>query len=144
MEFTINVHVTGLDKLSEAIEKLAGRREENAVVPIATAEKADVPVSPAPVSAPPSTPALVATAPVPTATPTSAMETTPAPVAPAAAPTYTVDELARAAAPLMDNAAGMQTLCNLLAQFGVQSLQQLPQDKYGAFATELRGLGANI
>lgn len=139
MDFTINVHVAGLDKLAEAIEKLAGQREENAVAPIAPTEKTAVPVSSAPVSAP----APTATAPVSTATPTPAMETTPAPVAPAAS-TYTVDELARAAAPLMDNATGMQTLCNLLAQFGVQSLQQLPQDKYGAFATELRGLGADI
>lgn len=141
MEFTINVHVAGLDKLAEAIDKLAGQREENAVAPIvaAPAEKAA-----APVTVPLSAPVPVAAAPTPTATSAPAAETTPAPVAPAATPTYTVDELATAAAPLMDNPAGVQTLCNLLAQFGVQSLQMLPQDKYGAFATELRGLGANI
>jgi hypothetical protein len=56
---------------------------------------------------------------------------------------YTMDDLANAAMALMD--AGRQPdLLNLLAQFGVESLPALPPEQYGAFATALRGLGAQI
>ena len=71
----------------------------------------------------------------------------PAPAAASPVPTsakeYTVDDLARAAIPLLD-AGGQQALLNLLAQFGVQGIPQLSKDQYGAFATALRGLGAKI
>ena len=57
--------------------------------------------------------------------------------------TYTLDELASAAMTLMDK--GMQTqLQELLAGFGVEALPALPQEKYGDFATALRGMGAQI
>jgi len=62
---------------------------------------------------------------------------------PTTAPTYTLDELARAAMTLMD--CGKQTeLQQLLAEYGVEALPMLPQNQYGAFATGLRGLGAQI
>lgn len=57
--------------------------------------------------------------------------------------TYTIEQIQTACAPLMD-AGKQQELVGLLAQFGVQSLPQLPKEQYGAFATALRGLGANI
>jgi hypothetical protein len=58
-------------------------------------------------------------------------------------PSYTMDDLANAAMTLMD--AGRQPdLLNLLAQFGVESLPALPPEQYGAFATALRELGAQI
>ena len=60
-----------------------------------------------------------------------------------ATPSYTMDDLAGAAVPLMES--GRQAdLLNLLAQFGVESLPALPKEQYGAFATALRGLGAQI
>lgn len=56
---------------------------------------------------------------------------------------YTIDNLANAAMALMD--AGRQAeLLNLLSQFGVESLPALQPEQYGAFATALRGLGAQI
>lgn len=56
---------------------------------------------------------------------------------------YTLDNLSAAAMTLLD--AGRQPdLLNLLAQFGVESLPALPAEQYGAFATALRGLGAQI
>ncbi|PXV85122.1 hypothetical protein C8E03_11946 [Lachnotalea glycerini] len=56
---------------------------------------------------------------------------------------YTLDNLSAAAMTLLDT--GRQPdLLNLLAQFGVESLPALPQEQYGAFATALRGLGAQI
>ena len=68
----------------------------------------------------------------------------PVQTAPVAQPqTYTIEQIQTACAPLMD-AGKQQELVGLLAQFGVQSLPQLPKEQYGAFATALRGLGANI
>lgn len=70
----------------------------------------------------------------------------PAPV-PAPVPTtttaYSLDDLARAAMTLMD--AGRQAdLQQMLSRFGVTSLPELPPAQYGSFATELRGMGAQI
>lgn len=82
------------------------------------------PVQPQP--APPAPPVQQAAAPVPTST-----------------VSYTLDDLARAAMPLMDS--GKQAdLIGLLRTFGAESLPALPPTQYGAFATALRGLGAQI
>ena len=63
--------------------------------------------------------------------------------APTQKTTYTLDDLARAAATLMDS--GRQgELIQLLGQFGAEALTMLPPEQYGAFATALRGLGAQI
>lgn len=59
------------------------------------------------------------------------------------APTYTRDDLSRAAVTLMESGR-QDDLLALLARFGVEALTQLPQQHYGAFATELRRLGAQI
>lgn len=71
---------------------------------------------------------------------------TPPPVqttVPTTQPSYTMEDLSKAGMTLMDS--GRQgELRNLLAQFGVQSLPDLPKEQYGAFATALRGLGAQI
>jgi hypothetical protein len=37
-----------------------------------------------------------------------------------------------------------QELIGLLQSFGVQALTQMPPNRYGEFATALRGLGAQI
>lgn len=67
----------------------------------------------------------------------------PAQTVPTSAPSYTMDQLAVAATQLMD-AGKRDELLQLLAAFGVQALTSLPQEQYGAFATKLRELGANI
>ncbi|MDQ0269972.1 hypothetical protein [Cytobacillus purgationiresistens] len=62
---------------------------------------------------------------------------------PTSAPQYDMNQLAVAATQLMD--AGKQNeLLGLLGAFGAQSLMQVPQEQYGAFATKLRELGAKI
>lgn len=67
----------------------------------------------------------------------------PAPQVQTSAPNYTLDDLSSAAMTLMDK--GMQAqLQQLLAGYGVASLPELPKDQYGAFATALRGMGAQI
>ena len=87
-------------------------------------------------------PAAAPTSPAvqPAVTPGAGPET---PGVPTTTKDYTVDDLARAAIPLMD-AGGQQVLVGLLSQFGVATLPQLPKEQYGAFATPLRGLGAKI
>ena len=57
--------------------------------------------------------------------------------------TYSMDELARAAMTLMDK-GGMAELQQLLAKYGCETLQQLPLEQYGSFATALRGMGSQI
>ena len=67
-----------------------------------------------------------------------------APVVPVSdAPAYTLDQIARAGAALVD-AGKMDQLLALLGQYGVRAVTQLQPEQYGAFATELRGLGAQI
>lgn len=121
-----------------------------------------VPVAPTPTAANPTAaqppvaaPAPVATAPSATPAPTSPAAFNPAPAAaptpapvpaavpPTAAPTYTLDALARAGAALAQ-AGKMQEALALLAKYGVQTVNQLKPEQYGAFATELRALGAQI
>lgn len=100
--------------------------------PHETAQKAET--SPAPQASPVATQAAPPTvqAPVQQAAPV-----------PTTAATYTLDDLARAAMPLMDSGR-MSDLQQLLVQFGVDALPALPPAQYGAFATALRGLGAQI
>lgn len=74
------------------------------------------------------------------------VQAAPVQAAPAAAPTtktYTMDEIAKAAADFMTPETIPQ-LQALLASFGVNGLPELPADKLGAFAAELRKMGAKI
>lgn len=97
------------------------------------APAAAVPVNPAPQS--PSS----AVSPVQAVNQVSA-----APAVPVAdAPAYTLDQIARAGAALVD-AGKMDQLTALLSRYGVQAITQLRTDQYGVFATELRAMGAQI
>lgn len=67
----------------------------------------------------------------------------PVSVVPTEVAAYTQNDLALAASDLMD--AGKQAdLLELLQKYGVQSLVDLKQEQYGAFAADLRTLGAKI
>lgn len=92
------------------------------------------PVQPAP------TTGTVAPTPVQPTAPTTA-----APTAPPAAPaeSYTVEELSRAGAALID-VGKMPQLLALLGKFGVQAVTQLPKEAYSAFGAELKALGAQL
>lgn len=160
MEMKIKIDVP---ELVAAVEKLAAAIDKNAlnitvpnegtlnfnmpagnapVTPTAPAAPA-VPTTPvAPAAAPATPPVASAPAAVPTATP--AAPTAPAaPSVPVTAPTYTLDQIAKAGASLVD-AGKMEQLLGLLTKYGVQAVTQLNPDQYGAFATELRALGAQI
>lgn len=114
------------------------------------------PVSPAPVTptaTPTPAPGPAVAAPAPTAGPASvtpgntaapAVPVTAAPAVPVTtAPAYTLDQISRAGASLVD-AGKMQQLLELLGRYGVQAVTQLQPEQYGTFATELRALGAQI
>lgn len=119
---------------TESVDALLA--ELNALLPDKAALEAALtqPVAPPPEPvAPPST-ASAAIA-QPPATP---------PVVPvAAAPTYSRDQIMTAGAALID-AGKINELMGLLNAFGVQAVTQLKQDQLGAFATELRKLGAQL
>ena len=92
-------------------------------------------------SAAPVTP-VQATVPVTPAQP--AVPTTPVQATvPTTSVTYTPDDLARAAFALMDSGR-QQELIGLLQQFGVNAIPELNPEQFGAFATALRGMGAQI
>lgn len=74
----------------------------------------------------------------------AAPETPAAPVVPTApAKKYTLDELLAATAPLMD-AGKIAELQALMQKFGVPSMMDIPEEKYGELATALRELGAEL
>lgn len=105
------------------------------------------PVNPTPIAPMPNNRTMGAVNTAPAAAPAPVP---PAPIAPstnqapvAAAPAYQIDDLARAAAQLMD-AGKQQDLLALLGQFNVQTLGQLPPEQFGGFATALRQMGAKI
>lgn len=68
----------------------------------------------------------------------------PAAAVPTAVPSYTQEQLALAASQVMEAKKDQTVIVNLLGKFGVQALTQLPKEQYGAFATELRNLGAKL
>lgn len=144
-----------IDKLTTALEKNAVNISVSQDTPAPVAPVA-TPVTPAPVPPVTMPPAVVPTqpTPAPVATPTPApapaapaqtvAPTNPAPTVPVTtAPTYTLDQIAKAGASLVD-AGKMEQLLALLAKYGVQAVTQLQPDQYGVFATELRTLGAQL
>lgn len=69
-------------------------------------------------------------------------QTAPAAV-PQSAPTYSIQDLTLAARPLME--MGKQAeLAQLLAEFGVQAVAMLPENRRADFAARLRAMGGQI
>lgn len=157
MEMKIKIDVPELvaavEKLAAAIDKAAphitvpneGTLNINMPTPAPTQTAPTVPTPPvAPASAAVPTVPPVASAPVAVPTAPPAAPVTPAaPTVPVTAPTYTLDQIAKAGASLVD-AGKMGQLLAMLTKYGVQAVTQLNPDQYGAFATELRALGAQI
>ena len=136
----INLTFESYEELLSFAKKLAGSGEgtgagEGATQPVPVQQQTTTqPIPVQPVQQP--APSVPVTNAAPVATPA------PAPV-PTSAPSYTLDDLARAAMTLMDSGR-MADLQQLLGNFGVEALPALPPAQYGAFATALRGLGAQI
>lgn len=144
MDVNVTIRIDRIDDLIKAAEMLAGLQGEEA-------SPAQKPYS-AQIAQATQIPAQAMTGQPSPAAPIAqpAQEAAPAPQpAPAAAPvptaehTYTAEELQVAAVALVDKGMMVQ-LQGLLQQFEVNSLPELPAEKYGAFATALRGMGAQI
>ena len=146
MEITVNI--TGLDNLANAIFALANAagncKEETQVdaAKVAPAVQQAVTTT-ATTTTVPNTPPVQDIQPVPT-TQTAQVAPTVSPVPTATAtPTYTMEQLAVAATGLID-AGKMQDVQNTLAALGAQTLMDLPQEKYGEFASAIKAIGAVI
>lgn len=137
LEIKVTVDFPGLPEaltaLADALGKRAGTDEVKEVEAAAAAN--------------PTAPAQAASTTV-TAAPTPAQPTAPTTAAPTASAvraedTYTLDALSRAGAALVD-AGMMPQLLDLLTKYGVRAVVQLPKEQYGAFADELKALGAQL
>ena len=167
MELKITVLLPGMP---EAINRLADAISGNQIPAQASAKLIEekpvpnstpaVPNNPAPVpnntlavpNSPAPVPNNVTAFPTQSVAPTSSVApVTASPVvapaavtAPASTPVgreYNLDELARAAAVLMDNGK-MAELAALVQKYGVPSLMQLDKSHFNAFAEDLKRLGA--
>lgn len=118
---------TSLDNPDKSVQTEQNVMQYNPVTPVA------------PVSAPAQVTNNV-TPPAPSPAPAAQ---TPTNTVPTGAPHYTMDMLAVAGTALID-AGRMGELCGLLAKYGVESVTALNPAQYGAFATDLRALGAQI
>ena len=124
--------------------------ESSTAVPESVAQKAaPVVQNPAPVVQHPApvvqNPAPVVQQPVAPVAPTVAPDVPVAPPVPTApAKNYTWAEIQTACAPLIDNGASQQALMALLPKYGVQSLMNIPQARYGELVIDLRALGAKL
>lgn len=108
----------------------------------ATVQEPDAPAPETPSTPAPATP--VAPAPVAPSTPNPAEPEPPVATVPTApAKEYSLDELLTATAPLMD-AGKIADLQTLMQKYGVASMMEIPKEKYGELATDLRALGAKL
>lgn len=141
-ELTIKVELSATPELMAAISKMIGVLTQQTAQPavMAPAQQTMQQAAPAPTQQTPqlTAPQNVVQMPMQQAAPVQQVAPTITPVT----PQYTLDQLGKAGAELMKTR--QQDVLNLLAQFGVQALTQLPREQYVAFATALRGLGANI
>lgn len=108
---------------------------EAPAAPAPAVEKA----TPAPATEPITLESTPNTPEIPKATPDAPVAAVP--VAPAKE--YSLDELLTATAPLMD-AGKIADLQVLMQKYGVASMMEIPKEKYGELATDLRALGAKL
>lgn len=78
---------------------------------------------------------------VPVQPPTVPVQAPTVPVAPAKE--YTQAEILAACGPLMD-AGKVPELTQIIQEFGVASMMEIPQEKYGELAVKLRAMGAKL
>lgn len=146
--FTLDVNIHLPAAVLDLLERLSTGQAMSG--PAVQAAPVPAPAAPVPAPAAQPSPALAPVTPVPVAQPAAA----PAPVAqpapapaPAAAPTtaraFRFEDIQLAATSLCDTGKRAEVL-ELLTKYGIQALSALPAEQYGAFATELRGLGAKI
>lgn len=93
------------------------------------------------VKIPDSAPKVAKSPAVPVQPPTVPVQPPTVPVAPAKE--YTQAEILAACGPLMD-AGKVPELTQIIQEFGVASMMEIPQEKYGELAAKLRAMGAKL
>ena len=146
LEIKVTVDFPGLPEALTALADALGKRAETGCHRCST-QTDEVKEVEAAAAANPTAPAQAASTTV-TAAPTPAQPSAPTTAAPTASAvraedTYTIDALSRAGAALVD-AGMMPQLLDLLTKYGVRAVVQLPKEQYGAFADELKALGAQL
>lgn len=127
-----------INELTQQLEALGGAmpEETESYTPQAIEEppvqpKSEAVVLAAAPIAPPVATVAPAQAPMPAAVPTTATA-------------YTLDQLIEAVSPIARDTAKIPQLQSLLNKYGVQGMMELPAEAYGAFATDIRAMGARI
>lgn len=152
LEVKVNVVVTAPEVVG-AINNLAtaisGKASQKQPVPTvqhqasastpAIADPAPMPKAPVQTTPTQPTPMQVQTPTVPVQQPATPVASVPL----ADAPQFSIEQIMSAGATLMD-AGKVDELLNLLHSFGVQAVMDLKPEQLGAFATEMRKLGAAI
>lgn len=142
MDLNVNVNVIIASKddvvlLEDVLSKL-GKGSYAGISQVVTPDIVQ-PVTPVEPTAP--TQPVTPVAPTQTATPVEPVA--PTTQVPVSEKTYTLEDIQRASAALVQGGKIAQ-LQALLQQFNAISLAHLSQDNFGAFALKLRGLGADI
>lgn len=163
---TVSVNISGLEGIAEAIQSLARAMGTSGVTAnLSYKKQADapavsggyptgVPTAPVQQSAPANLPGgPFPSGGAPTNLPGGSFPSAGAPAnlpgmsgpvpTTAPAPAYTQDQIAVAMTGLVDQGKQPQVM-QVLSQFGAGSLMQVPKEQYGALATQLRMLGANL
>lgn len=137
--FEIKITLDATSRLESAIDRLAEALSPS--LSSTPAEESAAPANVVPLSIPGQE--AVKPTPVPPAPPVTA---NPVPAVPiSTAPSYTLEQVSTAGANLItDNPGKLPELQGLLAHYGVPAVAALKPEQLGAFATALRGLGANI
>lgn len=153
-EIKVTVEIPDLVKAAQMLAGIKVEREEKGYLERLEALKTQIPEAVPPYTAP----AVPLPDPTPV-TPVTAMPdpntvqptvTAPTPVvppvaAPTAAPAYTLAQVAKAGAELLTSKPALiPQLQELLKKYGASTAQELPLDRLGEFAAELRAMGARI
>lgn len=147
LKLVININIDKEEDLKRLDLVLSRLKRRNINATVNTEEVNTVQVSEEavmPESAPTIAPTVVPTVPVEniptTATATTATQFS---AVPTANTTFTVDDLIKAAQPLV-NTVGLNALRDLLSKYGVVAINQLQPEQCNPFALGLRALGAAI
>lgn len=138
MNVKLEIQFNSIDELKAYLDGQQGTAPAPVQTPTtlhsALADAAEV--VPFPVPQQPATPA-------PAPDPVTGQTAAPAAAVPTTAAAYTLDDLSRAGAELVDTGK-KDALIAALQRYGVASMPDIPKEQYGAFAAELRALGARI
>ena len=138
----ITIYVPGLEKLADAINSLALGKASITTNTVSGISTGAAPVTPSPI--PGATIQPSASVPVVPTNPTIPTAQVPTQVPTSVVPQeYTQDQIAVAMTGLSDQGRSAD-LINILAQFGVSSLVQVPKERYPELVLRLREAGAAI